>query len=292
MNIQERDYFKEAFIQSMNIFFQWNTSTGQTEPMEPELNTSVISDLLAFPPDGAKAIPVMAQGVMILMYTLVVLLSVGGNTLVVFSIIAHQRMKTVTNYFILNLACADMLTAVLCIPFTLIANLLMRYWPFGPWMCPIVTYAQSVAVFLTAFTLVGISLDRFRAVLYPLKPRMSIRQAAFVIAQVWLFSLAVPLPVAILSKVVNETDPQGNSREICKEEWSDDRQKYVYTIVIMIFQYFLPLSVLIFTYASIGFIIWIKKTPGEAENSRDQRLAASKRKVSVLPIDNNVKCCL
>src|SRR6218665_746187 len=186
-NIRAGDYSTEALKESMDIFLQWNTSSRHTEPMEPEVNASVISDPLTFPPEGAKAIPVMAQGAMILMYTLVVLLSVGGNTLVVVSIVAHQRMKTVTNYFILNLACADMLTAVLCIPFTLIANLLMRYWPFGPWMCPIVTYAQSVAVFLTAFTLVGISLDRFRAVLYPLKPRMSIRQAAFVIAQVWLF---------------------------------------------------------------------------------------------------------
>ena len=57
--------------------------------------------------------------------------------------------------------------------------------------------------------------------------------------------------------------------------------RYIYSMVIMVLQYFLPLFVLTFTYTWIGIIIWGKKTPGEAQNARDQRMAASKRKVSV-----------
>jgi len=50
-------------------------------------------------------------------------------------------------------------------------------------------------------------------------------------------------------------------------------------MAVMVLQYFLPLAILSFTYINIGFVIWVKRAPGEAENTRDRRLAASKRKV-------------
>lgn len=47
----------------------------------------------------------------------------------------------------------------------------------------------------------------------------------------------------------------------------------------MVLQYVVPLLVLVFTYTRIAIVVWGKQTPGEAENSRDQRMARSKRKV-------------
>lgn len=47
----------------------------------------------------------------------------------------------------------------------------------------------------------------------------------------------------------------------------------------MTFQFLLPLAVLISTYTRIAVAVWGKRPPGEAENSRDQRMARSKRKV-------------
>lgn len=55
----------------------------------------------------------------------------------------------------------------------------------------------------------------------------------------------------------------------------------------MVLQYFVPLWVLLITYTHIGFVVWLKKTPGEAESSRDQRMMTSKRKVSDLDLDLN-----
>lgn len=228
---------------------------------------------------GPEPVPPLAQAFIVVMYSTVIVLSIGGNSLVIFCILTSRRMRTVTNYFLLNLACADMLMAVLCVPFTFVANVLIFYWPFGSGLCPLVTYVQAVAVFLSAFTLVGISLDRFRAVAFPLKPRISARATSLIIAHIWLFSMAVPLPVAILSRVVNVTDREGKVWQRCEELWTDEGHRYVFSMVIMVAQYFLPLFVLTFTYFSIGYIIWVKKIPGEAENKRDQRFAASKRKV-------------
>jgi len=55
--------------------------------------------------------------------------------------------------------------------------------------------------------------------------------------------------------------------------------KLPYGLTLMILQYFFPLTVLIFTYSRIAVAVWGKKSLGEAEDSRDQRLAKTKRKV-------------
>lgn len=62
---------------------------------------------------------------------------------------------------------------------------------------------------------------------------------------------------------------------------------YYYTIALLVLQFVIPLLVLIFTYTRIAFAVWGKKPPGEAENSRDQRMAKSKRKVCVKLIFRN-----
>ncbi|KAF5304388.1 hypothetical protein FQA39_LY09767 [Lamprigera yunnana] len=73
-------------------------------------------------------------------------------------------------------------------------------------------------------------------------------------------------------------------RYLCHEDWSHIGSQYesIYTVTIMFLQYIIPFSVLLFTYTSIAIVIWCHKIPGEAENSRDERIAKSKRKFLVL----------
>ncbi len=77
------------------------------------------------------------------------------------------------------------------------------------------------------------------------------------------------------------TEIEGEVRYACMEDWGKDNKqlKYYYSVTLMIAQYFFPLVVLIITYTRIGFVVWGKRAPGEAEDARDARMAASKRKV-------------
>lgn len=70
------------------------------------------------------------------------------------------------------------------------------------------------------------------------------------------------------------------NRHICQENWPTQTQNYYYTLALLALQFVIPLAVLIFTYTRIAIAVWGKRPPGEAENSRDQRMARSKRKVS------------
>lgn len=218
--------------------------------------------------------PLYVRAVIILMYTLIVVVAVGGNSMVCAIVLVNKRMRTVTNIFIVALCCSDILMALLCIPFTFVSNLLVLYWPFGEIMCPVVNFMQVSSVLMSALTLVGISFDRYAAIIYPLRPRTTKYQGGVAIAIIWALATGVSLPTAVTSKVM-----YNGSHGLCLEDWGDETQLYSYSLAIIILQYFLPLAVLIFTYGKIGYVIWIKRPPGEAEKKRDQRLAESKRKV-------------
>ncbi|XP_061388625.1 RYamide receptor-like, partial [Musca vetustissima] len=103
--------------------------------------------------------------------------------------------------------------------------------------------------------------------------------AKFIIVGIWFIALATALPIPIVSKLVQPGDwYELCGRYICKEEWPTAEQNYYYTLALLTLQFIVPLSVLIFTYTRIALAVWGKRPPGEAENSRDQRMARSKRK--------------
>ncbi|XP_035210764.1 RYamide receptor-like isoform X1 [Stegodyphus dumicola] len=231
---------------------------------------------------SVEPVPKAVEALMYIMYIVISVAAIGGNVIVCYIVFAYQRMRSVTNFFIVNLAVGDILMACLCIPFGFVSNLLLQYWPFGAIMCVVVSYAQAVSVFISAYTLVAISFDRYIAILYPLRPRMTKFQAKLIIALVWLVALLTPLPTAIMSKLdqpqewidLNLTD-----RYTCTEAWESPTQRYYYSMALMVLQYFFPLAVLIYTYTRIAVVVWGKRTPGEAQDARDQRMAASKRKM-------------
>src|SRR5207249_783633 len=109
-------------------------------------------------------------------------------------------------------------------------------------------------------------------------------QAKLIITGVWIVAILTPLPTAILSRLRQPEDWKDiksmQDKYVCTEEWEDSDQRYYYSMALMILQYIFPLTVLVYTYCRIARVVWGKQTPGEAEDSRDRRMAASKRKVS------------
>lgn len=140
------------------------------------------------------------------MYCAVFVVALLGNGLVCFVVQTSPRMKTVTNYFIVNLAVGDILMTVLCVPFSFVSMLALRYWPFGALLCKAVNYSQAVSVLVSAYTLVAISLDRHAAILRPLQPRLGRTAAKLVVAAVWGGALATAAPISLVSTLQRPTE--------------------------------------------------------------------------------------
>lgn len=88
---------------------------------------------------AARLPPDIDQTVRIILYSLIFLLSVLGNSLIITVLVRNRRMRTVTNLFLLSLSVSDLTVSIVCIPFTLIPNL-MRNFIFGTGICKLVMY--------------------------------------------------------------------------------------------------------------------------------------------------------
>lgn len=218
------------------------------------------------------------QVILVLMYVLTILLSIGGNAIVVYVVFALQRLRSVTNFFIVNLSGSDIIVTTVCIPFTVLADLIYYYWPFGSFLCHVVPYLQVVATLQRAMTLVAMTLDRHYAIWKPLRRRITKTEAKIVIIVIWITAALLGTPTAVCTNISYLPYEPGN-QGLCIENWENHTARYWYGVSIMLLQYFIPLAIMCGTFFHIGFIIWIKRPPGEADNTRDKRLAASKRRV-------------
>lgn len=59
-------------------------------------------------------------------YSFVFIVGLIGNSFVIAVVLRAPKMRTVTNYFIVNLALADILVIVFCLPATLMSNIFVR----------------------------------------------------------------------------------------------------------------------------------------------------------------------
>ena len=110
-------------------------------------------DLL--PPD----LPGTVKSLFLVAYVVIMFLSIVGNSLVIVVIGRNQKMRTVTNMFLLSLAVSDMLVAVLNMPFQL-NFYLQNEWTLGEFLCKFSKYIQGVVIVVSIFTLAAIALDR------------------------------------------------------------------------------------------------------------------------------------
>lgn len=213
-------------------------------------------------------------------YVTIMIVSLLGNGIVCYLVQCAPKFRSVRNLFILNLSIGDILVTLLCVPFSFISTLILQYWPFGEEMCRMVSYFQAVSVFVSAYTLVAISLDRYLVIINPLRPRMTKSQAKIIIGVVWFVAVFTALPVGLMTQLFQPSEWYDFcGLHVCSEQWTSPDLHFFYTVVLAILQYALPFLLLVFTCSRIAIVVWAKQTPGEAENTRDMRIASRKRKV-------------
>lgn len=126
-----------------------------------------------------------------------------GNLLVILVVVFNKNMHSTTNLLIVNLASADLMFVIFCVPFTGVDYVLNR-WPFGNLWCRTVQYLIVVTAFASIYTLVLMSVDRFLAVVHPIRSRM-LRTEYFTkiaIFTLWAVVLTVSMPVTFAHDVV------------------------------------------------------------------------------------------
>ena len=106
----------------------WDVNITNTELINATLDASAEQDEEDAYGWYTKQWPLLKQTltmtvVLSIAYILVLFLGIVNNALVVSLIYRNPQMRTVTNYFIANLAVADILVSILVLPITLLSNI-------------------------------------------------------------------------------------------------------------------------------------------------------------------------
>ncbi|XP_012230891.1 tachykinin-like peptides receptor 86C [Linepithema humile] len=217
-----------------------------------------------------------------LLFGAILLIATGGNIIVMWIVLAHRRMRTVTNYFLVNLSVADLMMSLLNCAFNFIF-LLNSNWPFGVVYCTINNFVAHVTVASSVFTLVVISFDRYMAIMHPLRHHMSRKRTVIILILIWGISSALAIPCLLYSTTSLRRYSNGTTRIACYLLWPDggylnSTREYCYNLLFLTVTYLIPMTVMAVCYTCMGLKLWGSQSIGELTHYQRESMR-SKRKV-------------
>uniref|UniRef100_A0A4W5RVK2 Gastrin/cholecystokinin type B receptor n=1 Tax=Hucho hucho TaxID=62062 RepID=A0A4W5RVK2_9TELE len=245
-------------------------------------NVSECEDESETPPEPKD----LNQTVRIILYSLIFLVSVLGNSLIIAVLVRNRRMRTVTNLFLLSLAASDLMLCLFCMPFTLIPNL-MRDFVFGSGICKVAMYFMGISVSVSTFNLVAISLERYSAICNPLASRtwQTKSHAATVISATWVVSFLFMLPYPISSTLVPFTRVNNSTGNMCRLVWPSDVIQQSWYVSLLLLLFLVPGIMMMTAYGLISLELYrgITFEMANRKSSRERQCSTG----SIKPGDND-----
>ena len=220
-------------------------------------------------------------------YCLIVLVSLAGNTVIAIIVYKTKTMRKPINFLIVNMAMSDLLFPVFLIPWD-IQSLYINSWlidgPLGQVLCSLVNFLPRVSLVVSVQSLVLIAVDRFGAVVFPLRsPLISSKLCPFFILATWIIAIAVYSPYLFVFKLVEY--PGGL---VCALSWKEvfgESSSYDnYLLPLLMIFYVIPLVLIIILYRTIYIKLKSQKIPGEQSGNAGQQRQQRERNVLKMAI--------
>lgn len=163
-------------------------------------------------------------------------------------------MRVSRNLLIVNLSLSDLMLCLFCMPFTLV-ELFNRAWNLGSFLCRGVPFVQGVTIFVSSATVSAIAIDRQHVIINFNNSRKKMDQGRsnmlIYTSILWCFSVLLSLPIIFSKTVTPVVLGELFLYEKCIEQWPSNHAKTLYTILILLAQFFIPSVVLTVTHLRI-----------------------------------------
>uniref|UniRef100_A0A8D3A885 G-protein coupled receptors family 1 profile domain-containing protein n=1 Tax=Scophthalmus maximus TaxID=52904 RepID=A0A8D3A885_SCOMX len=222
-------------------------------------------------------------------YLTIFVVGVLGNSLTCAVILRYRVMQTPTNYYLLSLAVSDLLVLLLGMPLELYD--MWQNYPFllGEGGCYFKTFLFETVCFASVLNVTALSVERYMAVVHPLKVKHVTTHAHVrrVIFLLWVLSMMCAVPntslhgIMVLPPRFGRQFPRSAICHVVKPTW-------IYSLIILISTlvfFLLPMLIISVLYLLIGLqlrrerILTVVDTTLRVPGSHRQKM--SKRNMQV-----------
>ncbi|XP_049549311.1 trissin receptor-like isoform X2 [Anopheles darlingi] len=194
--------------------------------------------------------------IFITLYSLVFCCCFFGNLLVILVVTLSRRLRSITNFFLANLAVADLCVGVFCVMQNLTIYLI-ESWVFGDFLCKMYQFVHSLSYTASIFILVVICMERYFAIIHPItcKQILTSRRLRLVIVAVWITSAVYSIPKFIFVRTITNNLGDDQLETICivnRKMFNSE----LFDIINFALLYLLPLLVMTVLYSRIAIALW------------------------------------
>ncbi|XP_053444514.1 prokineticin receptor 1 [Nycticebus coucang] len=208
-----------------------------------------------------------------------------GNFIFIAALARYKKLRNLTNLLIANLAISDFLVAIVCCPFEMDYYVVRQLsWEHGHVLCTSVNYLRTVSLYVSTNALLAIAIDRYLAIVHPLRPRMRCQTATGLIALVWAVSILIAIPSAYFTTETVLVTVKSQEKIFCGQIWPVDQQLYYksYFLFIVGVEFVGPVVTMTLCYARVSRELWFKAVPGFQTEQVRKRLRCRRKTVLVL----------
>ena len=235
-------------FENSSLVNQTNSSLTTDEPMN-----IAAEDCLT---DDSTAAVVLKS----LAYFVILLVSLVGNVLIALVVWKNKKLHKSINYFVVNMALSDLFTPSTIMPIKIVeiisgSGAFKVHSPLmlGNILCKVCYFLPDVSVLVSVESLLLISLDRFAAVVFPLKSkRITSKVRLTCILCSWIIAIAVHSPYFYTLRLF----PDGNEY-YCEYDWEpafdheETSKNYITATFLAIIA--VPICILIIVYSAIAW---------------------------------------
>ncbi|XP_055305439.1 adipokinetic hormone/corazonin-related peptide receptor variant I isoform X2 [Sitodiplosis mosellana] len=211
---------------------------------------------------------------------LMVLSSIGNITVLVLLIKRRLKRPSRIDTMLTHLAIADLLVTFIMMPLE-IGWAYTVSWRAGDFMCRLMSFLRTFGLYLSSFVLVCISVDRYFAVIKPMKLAGVNRRGKVMLCAAWITSSICSMPQAIIFHVENHPNITHYQQCVTYNFFRDESHEKIYSFIGMMLMYALPLLCIVYCYASIYIELYKKSrkcVTDRFRRSNDDVLSRAKRK--------------
>ncbi|KAK3885890.1 hypothetical protein Pcinc_009908 [Petrolisthes cinctipes] len=145
---------------------------------------------------GPKRLPYHILLPVTVLYCVIALGGLVGNALTCLVVAKNTSMRTSTNYYLVNLAVADLLTLILALPLEVHQMWVQYPWTWGEAACRVRAMVPETVAHVSVLTILAVSGERYVAITNPMYAHTThtLARTTRVLPVIWLLSLAAAAP--------------------------------------------------------------------------------------------------